>query len=98
VTEHYRVSKAFELNNPYPIFDGEAPLTQKEVANLLNQYEYETQTLKQKVTELLTETMTITDLSDKQRINELTNYALVQFIKSKGHTMEEVTAFVKEKL
>ena len=74
-----------------------------ELVNLLNELHEENQQLKVltiPVQDTLIEEFTITkeDISNNQRITELTNYALTEFIKSKGYTLKEVNQFIKEEL
>ena len=38
----------------------------------------------------------LNSLSEKQRITNMTNQALIRFIKSKGYNVEEVLEFVNE--
>ena len=74
-----------------------------ELVNLLNELHEENQQLKlltKPVQDTIIEEFTITkeDISNNQRITELTNYALIEFIKSKGYTFKEVNQFIKEEL
>ena len=74
-----------------------------ELVNLLNELQEENQQLKlltKPVQDTIIEEFTITkeDISNNQRITELTNYALTEFIKSKGYTLKEVNQFIKEEL
>lgn len=74
-----------------------------ELVNLLNELHEENQQLKlltKPVQDAIIEEFTITkeDISNNQRITELTNYALIEFIKSKGYTFKEVNQFIKEEL
>ena len=74
-----------------------------ELVNLLNELQEENQQLKlltKSVQDTIIEEFTITkeDISNNQRIAELTNYALIEFIKSKGYTFKEVNQFIKEEL
>lgn len=74
-----------------------------ELVNLLNELHEENQQLKlltKPVQDNIIEEFTITkeDISNNQRITELTNYALIEFIKSKGYTFKEVNQFIKEEL
>ena len=73
------------------------------ICDLLNELHEENQQLKiltKPVQDTIIEEFTITkeDLSNNQRITELTNYALTEFIKSKGYTLKEVNQFIKEEL
>ena len=47
--KRFRVSKVFELNNPFPIYDRDCPLTQKEASDLLNELADENEQLKESV-------------------------------------------------
>ena len=73
------------------------------ICDLLNELHEENQQLKQltkPIQDTIIKEFTITkeDLSNNQRITELTNHALTEFIKSKGYTLKEVTQFIKEEL
>ena len=99
--------------NQDTIFDNEGPDDYYHLGNdtrdvndlckLLNELHEENQQLKiltKPVQDTIIEEFTITkeDLSNNQRITELTNYALTEFIKSKGYTLKEVNQFIKEEL
>ena len=99
--------------NQDTIFDNEGPddyyhlgndtRDVKALCKLLNELHEENQQLKiltKPVQDTIIEEFTITkeDLSNNQRITELTNYALTEFIKSKGYTLKEVNQFIKEEL
>ena len=47
--KRFRVSKVFELNNPFPIYDRDCPLTQKEASDLLNELADENEQLKKEL-------------------------------------------------
>lgn len=99
--------------NQDTIFDNEGPDDYYHLGNdtedvqalckLLNELHEENQQLKiltKPVQDTIIEEFTLTkeDLSNNQRITELTNYALTEFIKSKGYTLKEVNQFIKEEL
>ena len=99
--------------NQDTIFDNEGPDDYYHLGNdtedvqalckLLNELQEENQQLKiltKPVQDTIIEEFTITkeDISNNQRITELTNYALTEFIKSKGYTLKEVNQFIKEEL
>ena len=44
--KRFKISKVFELNKPFPIYDGDCPLTQKEASDLLNELNEENQQLR----------------------------------------------------
>lgn len=74
-----------------------------EILDMMNKLHEENQQLKiltKPVQDTIIEEFTITkeDLSNNQRITELTNHALTEFIKSKGYTLKEVNQFIKEEL
>lgn len=71
-----------------------------EADDLLNLFDKENKKLKGIIQKLMINQMTITpeDMHNNQRITEITNYALVEFIKSKGYTFEEVSQFVTGEL
>ena len=74
-----------------------------EILDMMNKLHEENQQLKiltKPVQDTIIEKFTITkeDLSNNQRITELTNHALTEFIKSKGYTLKEVNQFIKEEL
>lgn len=75
-------------------------LTYHDIVDRLNELSEENQKLKETLIEtnreLIIETMSLKNynVSDNQRITELTNHVLVEFIKSKGYTLEEVSEFV----
>ena len=85
------------------LYENNAFLTTEEADKILNELAEENQQLKlltKPVQDTIIEEFTITkeDLSNNQRITELTNYALIEFIKSKGYTFKEVNQFIKEEL
>lgn len=47
--KRFRVSKVFELNNPFPIYDIDCPLTQKEASDLLNSLYEDNEELKEEI-------------------------------------------------
>ena len=81
-------------------FNKESAMT---IVDLLNELHEENQQLKQltkPIQDTIIKEFTITkeDISNNQRITELANYALTEFIKSKGYTLKEVNQFIKEEL
>ena len=85
------------------LYENNAFLTTEEADKILNELAEENQQLKQltkPIQDTIIEEFTITkeDISKNQRITELTNYALTEFIKSKGYTLKEVNQFIKEEL
>lgn len=85
------------------LYENNAFLTIEEADKILNELAEENQQLKlltKPVQDTIIEEFTITkeDISNNQRITELTNYALIEFIKSKGYTFKEVNQFIKEEL
>lgn len=85
------------------LYENNAFLTTDEADKILNELAEENQQLKlltKPVQDTIIEEFTITkeDISNNQRITELTNYALIEFIKSKGYTFKEVNQFIKEEL
>ena len=85
------------------LYENNAFLTTDEADKILNELAEENQQLKiltKPVQDAIIKEFTITkeDISNNQRITELTNHALTEFIKSKGYTLKEVNQFIKEEL
>ena len=64
----------------------------------MNKLNDENQQLKETITKMIVKEFTITkedmDKEENTRITGLTNQILIEFCKSKGHTLEEITEFV----
>lgn len=81
---------------------GEFHSSNRVSVNVLNELYDENQKLKHALSRPIIEAFSLKDMapemSNDLRIANLINHAMIQFIKSKGHSLEEVTRFVKEEL
>ena len=72
---------------------------EKKAKQRVKELEEENQQLKETIRKMIVKEFTITkedlDKEENTRITGLTNQILIEFCKSKGHTLEEITEFVE---